>query len=459
MKYKSNKNKNVIKINSYRKKWELNIGIVMFGMIFFYLLVVLFNHITDEHINVYEVQKGSIINDTVYTGLIQRHEKVVKAEESGYIQYYYPEISRVSMGQNIYTLSANIIDMEQYNSNINQVLTDLEISDIKTKIQQFNSSYHENNFSEVYRLKGDLDTIINSNDTKEKINILNDLSLKKNQKIYTSKMSGILLYEFDGYEGFEEGDITQAFFDRNAYSSSYINADEPVNSGDSVYKVVVDELWSIYINLDNSDINTLKNVNSVNVKCMKDDAILPAQFSIIQINGYNYGRLDFNEGMVRYATDRFLEIELILQDLEGYKIPISSVVQNSYYIIPVSYVTKGGENSNMGILTKVDSNNVKFVDLSFYYKDDSYYYVSVNDLALNTVIIEEETNDTYMIAESRNLYGVYTVNRGYAILRYINIINSSDEYHIVEELSSYSIQNYDYIGLYGYKINEGDLVY
>lgn len=449
--------KKIIKYSSYKKKWNLNIGIIMFGFIFSYLLVVIFRYVTDENLNVYEVREGSIINDTVYAGVALRNEKVVKSKESGYIQFYYPELSRVSIGQNIYTLSKNELTIEQTESN-NLELTELEKNDIKGKIQQFNSTYTENNFSDVYRLKGELQSIINLKDTHDKINNLNEISDLYNQKIYNSTTSGILLYELDGYELLNEGELTQDHFDKNAYTSKIANSGQEISKDDYIYKVVVDEVWNLYINLDNSDINTLKNIQSLDVKFMKDDVIVPAKFNIVQINGFNYGKLEFNEGMVRYATERFLDIELLISNLEGYKIPNSSVVQNTYYTIPVEYITKGGNSSSDGVLIKDNSDLIEFKSLPIFFKDEHYYYVSVKNLELNTVIIAPDTNESYIISDSRNLYGVYNVNRGYAILKYVNIINTSDEYHIVENLPYYSINNYDYIALYGYKINQGDLV-
>lgn len=67
-------------IKVYQKKKHLNIGIVIFGVIFIYLLVTVLMYLTAKHISVYEVREGSIVKDTSYTGLAIRNETVVHSK-------------------------------------------------------------------------------------------------------------------------------------------------------------------------------------------------------------------------------------------------------------------------------------------------------------------------------------------------------------------------------------------
>ena len=75
-------------ITAFRKKWNINIGIVIFGVVFIYLLVTVLMYLTSKHISAYEVREGSILKDNAYTGLAIRNEEVVTAEPSGYINYF-----------------------------------------------------------------------------------------------------------------------------------------------------------------------------------------------------------------------------------------------------------------------------------------------------------------------------------------------------------------------------------
>lgn len=461
-KHKHSKN-NIISYKKEVNKGTFNIGTIMFAIIFLYLIIIIVRYATTEHTSVYEVRKGSIMQDNIYSGLVMRHETVVTSPEQGYIQYYYTELSRVGVGHNIYTLSDSdnqqlSIDLESNSGN--SELTTIESNDIKAKIQLFNSTYTEDSFNDVYRLKTEINAILNSNDNQERIRILNSLASNSSKyRVYQTKQSGILLYEIDGYEILDEASISIDSFDKSNYNKHLVSSGAQVEIGDSIYKLVDDELWSIYIHLDDSDINNLKNINQLSVRCLKDDLILPADFEILQLNGRNYGKLDFNEGMIRYATDRFLEIELIVDNLEGYKLPLSSVVEKNYYKIPLSYLTIGGDKNSNGVLIKESTTNTTFQEVDIFHKDENYIYVSLDEINLNTVLIKQDTNENYLIADTETLSGVYNVTRGYAIFKYVNILNKSDEYYIVEDGAYQSITNYDYIALNGLSVEEGDLIY
>ena len=54
--------------------------------------------------------------------------------------------------------------------------------------------------------------------------------------------------------------------------------------------------------------------------------------------------------MIRYAEERFLNIELIMEDESGLKIPKSSVVNEKFFIIPKEYITTGGNSSASGVM-------------------------------------------------------------------------------------------------------------
>ena len=63
------------------------------------------------------------------------------------------------------------------------------------------------------------------------------------------------------------------------------------------------------------------------VKFLKDDMTQSGDFSIVEIDGAKYGKIDFNKGVIRYASDRFLEIELVTNTVTGLE---NSIVINCY---------------------------------------------------------------------------------------------------------------------------------
>ena len=80
--------------------------------------------------------------------------------------------------------------------------------------------------------------------------------------------------------------------------------------------------------------------------------------------------------MVRYADDRYLSIELILEDESGLKIPKSSVAEEAFFVIPQEYVTTGGNSSSQGVLVSEDGESAVFqaVDI-FNISDDGEAYI------------------------------------------------------------------------------------
>lgn len=64
--------------------------------------------------------------------------------------------------------------------------------------------------------------------------------------------------------------------------------------------------------------------------------------------------------MVRYAKDRYLDIELILEDESGLKIPKSSVTKKDFYLVPENYLTQGGNSKETGVLINNDSDDAQF---------------------------------------------------------------------------------------------------
>ena len=72
-------------ITVFRKKWNINIGIIIFGVVFIYLIVTVLMYLTSNHISSYEVREGTILKDNAYTGLAIRDEEVIPADQSGYV--------------------------------------------------------------------------------------------------------------------------------------------------------------------------------------------------------------------------------------------------------------------------------------------------------------------------------------------------------------------------------------
>ena len=71
----------------------------------------------------------------------------------------------------------------------------------------------------------------------------------------------------------------------------------------------------------------LAETTYIKTRIDKDNETVWADFSILQIDENYYGKLLFDNSMIRYAGDRFLNIELITEQESGLKIPKSAVIE------------------------------------------------------------------------------------------------------------------------------------
>ncbi len=460
----SKKNQSV-NIKKYKKKREMNLGILLFAVVFIYLIVMIISYFTGDKVSAYEVREGSIVRDNSYTGLIIRSETVVNAEADGYVSFYQNENSKVKKGAKIYALTKNKLDTENTVSDSAQTtLSDDIQSGIVLQIQNFNENYNDSNFSSVYLLKNDITVSLQNELSQTKTEQLDAVINKEGLDAvsYSSERDGIVAYTIDGYEGLTSENFTEEDFDRTTYESTTIEDQTRVSLGSPVYKLITDEDWSVIVQLDDETAEELSEneTSTIKVRIDKDSETLNADFSLIQREGKYYGCLQFDNSMIRYAEDRYLNIELILEDESGLKIPKSAVITQDFSIVPRDYLTTGGNGSSTGVLVLDEDGNAVFREIDIYnISDDDEVYVSQSDLKVGDVLIKPESSETYSVDETKTLEGVYNINRGYAVFRKVTILCENDEYCIVQEGEDYGLSNYDHIVQNGTSVEPEEVVY
>lgn len=460
----SKKNQSV-NIKKYKKKREMNLGILLFAVVFIYLIVMIISYFTGDKVSAYEVREGSIVRDNSYTGLIIRSETVVNAEADGYVSFYQNENSKVKKGAKIYALTKNKLDTENTVSDSAQTtLSDDIQSGIVLQIQNFNENYNDSNFSSVYLLKNDITVSLQNELSQTKTEQLDAVINKEGLDAvsYSSERDGIVAYTIDGYEGLTSENFTEEDFDRTTYESTTIEDQTRVSLGSPVYKLITDEDWSVIVQLDDETAEELSEneTSTIKVRIDKDSETLNADFSLIQREGKYYGCLQFDNSMIRYAEDRYLNIELILEDESGLKIPKSAVITQDFSIVPRDYLTTGGNGSSTGVLVLDEDGNAVFREIDIYnISDDDEVYVSQSDLKVGDVLIKPESSETYSVDETKTLEGVYNINRGYAVFRKVTILCENDEYCIVQEGEDYGLSNYDHIVQNGTSVESEEVVY
>ncbi len=450
-------------ITVFRKRWNINIGVVIFGAIFVYLIVAVLLYLTGNHISVYEVREGSILKDTAYTGVAVREETVIKADKNGYVNYFALEGSKVGAMTKVYSLSDEKLDFDKENNKESAELSSEERNAILIKTQDFSDNFRAEQFGDVYSLKNNIETIIESKSNQTRQDKLMNLieSGTKNTQVYNAASAGIIIYHTDGYETIKTKDVTEDLLMKTDYAVTDLKNNSKVTAGDPVYKLITDDLWTIVIRLDEQTAKELKETKRVRVRFSKDRETERAGFSIQKRNGVYYGILAFDSAMIRYAQERYLDIELILEDESGLKIPKSAVIEKDFYIVPESYLTQGGNSKETGVLVDIGKGDAKFQKVDVYYKDTEtgMVYLDPNVFDGHETLLKTDSKDTYKLEKTKPLKGVYNINKGYAVFKQINILCESEEYYIVKSGSDYGLSNYDHIALVGEDVRENDIVF
>lgn len=449
-------------ITVYRKKRNLNIGIFIFGIIFIYLIVSVLMYLTSGPVSVYEVREGSILKDTAYTGFVVRSETVVEAQEDGYVNYFVTEGEKVGAKTNVYTSSAEKLDFQTVDEESSEALTPEEESSLLTDIQAFSDNFQAEDFQNVYTVKSKIDDLLDSRSSQNRKTQLKDMLKTRgdNLKVYNASKDGIIIYSVDGYENTTISDVTEEMILINDHVTSALENNTQVRAGEPVYKLITSDQWTVVVVLSDEMTQELAETKRIKVRFAKDNQTETADFAIYNTENANLGFLTFDTGMVRYARDRYLDIELILEDESGLKIPRSSVVEKEFYTVPEDYLTQGGNSREKGILVQSEG-EARFQEAEVFYRntETGMIYLDPLDFPEDTVLIKPDSKETCPLKETAKLKGVYNINKGYAVFKQIQILCESDEYYIVATGSDYGLSNYDHIALNGEDVKENDVVF
>lgn len=457
------KESNILK---FRKPRHLNIGVVTFGIIFIYLIVTIIMYIASPRITAYEVRQGSILKDHSYTALAVREEMIVYASDSGYINYYSEDNSKVKVGTPVYTISTSEINFEEAAPDTDTALTASEIDALSAKVQKFNDSFQTTDFSYVYQFKDDMLNSISEYQSYSKLDQLNQIlnsGTQSNIFMKYSNKDGVIVLSMDGMESVTTETVTPNQLTKTDYIKTDFTNNTAIVSGDPIYKLVTSDYWNLMFEVTDETAETLADKNTVKVKFKKDNQEIRAGFEILEKNGAKIVVVHFNNSMIRYVNDRYLDIELVLEDETGLKIPKSAETSKDFYVVPSSYLTQGGDSSDDGVLAQTTDSDgdaiTQFLDVTVYYEADEMIYLDPNAFEEGTVLIKPDSAETYALSDIRSLKGVYCINKGYAVFKQIEILCESDDYYIVEEGNDFGLSNYDHIALHSEGINENDVVF
>lgn len=429
-----------------RRIFTLNIGTIVFGILFIYILISIFLYITATHVRSFRVTSGPLARNAEYTGIAVYSERVVAADASGYVDYYAGDHSRVKCGGVVYGITPARKQTEA-------APPDAEtLKKIRSDMEQFSQTFSTTNFHDVYSLKYQIEgDLLSEKLSARQISGVTSTSLSLGDStVSVSSSDGIVCYETDGYEGMDTKNMDAKLFDEKAYRMNSLKTDKRVSAGDPVYKIIESENWSLLIPLTAKQIVKLNNISGVRVKFLKDSVTQNADFTILTMSdGSYYGKLDFTSGLIRYLDSRFIDIELVTNSAVGLKIPVSSIVSKTFFTIPEEYATYGGNKKNIGFMKasadKSGNATTVFIQPTVFDHQDGRYYVDDSMFREGDIVIRDGSTDRYIIRDQAVLEGVYSMNKGYAVFRKISILDKNEDYCIVEKGTPYGIAQFDNI--------------
>lgn len=466
---------------SYSGHFKINIGTIIFIIIFVYLVIRIIMSLQKESLSIYEVQNSYIDTNINTTALIVRKEQLVNAESSGYVSYYVRDGEKIGKNKTIYTIDEtgsvyNKLKDEDENA---LVMSEEGLTEVRTRISNFENYFNYSEFSDIYNFRYDIENAVLELTNEALIEKLTSLDKKATnvstyKKVVTND-AGIITYYKDGFENFNIEKFKASQINKGAYKKQTLKSNEIINAGDPVYKLITSENWNLVAPLSDEDGAYFEKLdkaskdkdkkNTARINIHNSSKNITCEYDLTKKDGKYFIIFYLNQQMVNYINDRYIDIVILREQNNGLKIPNTSITKKEVYKIPVDYLSTGSDSMekiffNVKILDEKGEVTIKQVAPDIYKTDKKYCYVNPHDFKKDDVLINPETNDTFALskADTKEIEGVYCVNQGTAAFRYIDIHYQDDEYTIVNADVPYSIAWYDRIVLNQSFVKENQII-
>ncbi|MBQ6442727.1 MAG: hypothetical protein IJJ13_09090 [Lachnospiraceae bacterium] len=456
------------KIVKYPRGTHINLGVIIFIFILVYVTYHLIAYFTATHLAVYEVEYGTIAESNTYQGLILRDEDIFPSNYTGEVNYYLKDASKAGVQTMIYSVdeSGSISSLIDQNAQSLGELDDESRSEIQESVQDFSNTYEDDAFFRVYDFRQSLESQIMESLNRTALDVVqNSASYAAGMgsfHIVNAQEPGVVVYYTDGYEDVTVDTFLPEQLNELDYHRNNLKANPTINAGEPAYKVLTNEDWNIVVPVDENTYQSMQGNSTVKIRFLSDSETVNASYEFRDLNGAHYLILSLNNSMIRYANDRFEEIELQTPEQTGLKIPNSAITQKTFFVVPKHYFSQGGDSSGYGVLLVKESEDgaqeLVYQPTELFFETEDAYYISEDALQEGSVIQDPVNGMQFTLQNTAYLSGVYNVNKGYAVFKQIDVLYQNAEYAIVRTGTKYGISLYDHIALNGSDVTEGELV-
>ena len=453
-------------IIEFRGSTHFHIGIVLCAIIFIYVLFRVWTYVTTDKITIYEVKDGSIVSDRSYRALILRDEVVVGAEMDGYVYYFASTGGRVGVKSLIYAVDETgsiVNNLLSKTSRKKKQLSGDYFSLTENEMAAFVNEYSDNAFQMTYTFKERLKDSLNTMQ-------VDAIMQKHNEEIEQAKLAhtyhpyyparpGLVSYKIDGLEQMTIFDFDPAVFNKNI-SENNVKAKTDIKAGDPAYKLIVSDDWNLVLPIDSQLQQELGSERNVKLNFEADGNSVWATVSYTERDDVPYLVLSMDDSMERYCDFRFVNVQILLEEKKGLKIPNSSIVEKTFFVIPRSYFLQGDDSMDMGLLVKGEDDKQNFVSPTVYKETKNAFYIDDESVKEGDVLIAPDAVNTHTVgSKKQKLKGVYSINKGFAVFKRIEPVERNEDYTIIRTDTLYGIALFDRIVLQGDKVQENQIIY
>ena len=351
-----------------------------------YFIFTTYSLATRTNVNYYEVEEGSLVREHMYTGLVIREEEIINSEASGYIYYYVADGRKAAAGQPVYSIDETG-DLAAYLKNNAADTADSNsprVKDMRSELLNDSRAFSQASFNSLY----DINNSITAKAAEySSLSIFSSMSdeLKAsgiNFEEFYAGINGTVCCYTDGYETVDVNELSQGLFDSSDYSRTTIKAGDLIEAGSPAYKIITSENWSIAFTLSRDDEAAFSESSSLKVNFPDKGFSTTVPFKIVYgTDGESYGVLSMSSYLVQFTSDRFIDFEIVTNDVSGLKIPDSAITTKDFYVIPIVYLDSD-EAGNKGFnkVSVGEQGNVsEFVITDIYSTDEEYCYIECTD--------------------------------------------------------------------------------
>ena len=450
----------------FKREIIINPATCVVFAILIYVVISVFISMRKEPITIYKVNKSNVSNNIELDGIALRNEKLIRASQGGYVCYYVRDGEKAQKYSTVCTIdkSGEVYDILTETEEYEDLFTEENYSDIRSIISLYKVNYDNVSYYNSY--------VFENNINNKVLDLTNEILMQQlyannnisSGKSVTTPYSGIVTYYMDGFENLTPKTISKDDFDQSKYEKQTLKTGEVIESNTPIMKIVPSEEWNIVAPITQEQINALGESSKITFYINNSSYTANMPYEIINGSDGTYINIKMNKYMSNFLSERYLSIEIVMEEDMGLKVPVSAIVDKEVYKIPVEYFSAGGNQSyttkvNIQVKDENGEITIKQVSPTIYKTDDKYYYVDPLVFEDTDVIYNINNNNTLAVSllGTDTVTGVYSANRGTAEFKMITIIKTVDEFALIE--SGDNLEIYDNIVMDASTVKENQIIY